>query len=158
MNFVLRRLQLWGVNIQRREMVDFTENLEAMDGDEIGMLVACANHQRVVLRETKGWDLLYPAILCATRPDLPALVAGAIKDLQKQGKQPFAAGLMVWLHTLRSMETLELRKEGRLLWAQLQRGFPHAERSALSLIGLTGVVFRLEGVGLFPDGLEPTPR
>jgi hypothetical protein len=152
----LKNLLLRGVvATQRREMIAFTTNLSAMDAEEIGLVVACANHQRLLMLENSGWDFNYPAVLADHPSNIPVLLGNAIIELQRQGRPQLAAGIWVWVHTLRAFRLLELRQDGRDLWRQLARGFPFVDSAADGAALLFGQRFRTEGAGVFPDGLTP---
>lgn len=158
MGWLTNKIGNWALETQRREIASFVTNMRAMDGAEIGLVAACANHQRLLILEAKGWDLRYPALLADHPANVPLVIGNVIRDLQRQGKQPLAAGMMVWLHTVRSMQWLELRQLGRDMWGELARGFPYVEESANSFFELTGYRFETDDACDFPDGLSPMPR
>jgi len=92
--------------------------------------VACATDWRHKLHD-EGCDLLDPSICLAKDPMITFRLSNAIGKLQRSGNPQLAAGLMVWVHTLRAMTRPELRTLGRAMWRELERGFPHVEEAAL---------------------------
>jgi hypothetical protein len=50
-------------------------------------------------------------------------ISRLVRTFQTENEYIDAAGAMVWLHTLRSLNIPELRFLGRQLWQQLERGF-----------------------------------
>jgi hypothetical protein len=79
-----------------------------------------------------------------------------VKHCQSTGQQSDAAGVMVWLFTLRCGAALELRQRGRELWKELQRGYPHVKEAADSLGALSGKTINIDGFDRVPIGLEPS--
>lgn len=146
----------WATGRQRKELTDFVQNLRAMDGTEIGMVLAMATAYRHDLAR-RGVDLLQPAILLAADPGITFTLARTIQQHQKHGEMSLSAALMVWVHTLRATSRLELRQLGRDMWRELERGFPHAIENSMSLMALTGQTANIEGYDQFPDGLTPDP-
>lgn len=155
-NWLGKKIGEWATNTQREEMGKFVDLLKGMDGEEIGMLVAVATHMRHEL-ESEGHHLLDPIIYTSQNPKICALLNGLIGSLQKEGKTPDAAALMVWLHTSRAGQTAELRSLGRAIWGELQRGFIHASSAAKSFEALAGVRLNTSGFDSFPIGLTPVP-
>jgi hypothetical protein len=62
---------------------------------------------------------------------------------------------MVWLHSIRSSETPEIRVRGREMWAELERGIPHADDGADGF-RLLGVNLDIDGAERIPENLTPT--
>jgi hypothetical protein len=128
-----------------------------MNSDEIGMVVAQATHMRIDYLERLEVDLLEPSVAFEQDPYLLVTLSKTIGDFQKNGQMNDAAAMMIWLHTLRSMATFEVRPHGRELWRQLARGFPHVAENATFLRKDLGVWINYEGYDEIPRGLEPEP-
>ncbi len=152
------KIQNWSKRIIRREMDEFVGRLRALDASELGMIVACAADQRHRLERFFPINLLAPSATIVSVPEAPVELRKLIAAAQHRGDFVAAAGLMVWLHTLRAMLDIDLRQGGRDMWRELARGFPHCEDAAHGVFDLTGMIYEIAGYDLFPDGLSPTPR
>ena len=134
----------------------FISGLRSADGEELGMVVAFATDWRRTIAQS-GIDLLYPDQCIRDDPFISYKLAKKIGYLQKAGKPEIASGLMVWVHTLRSIHSLELRPNGREMWGELERGFAWVEVSAEILARIKGFPLDVHGYNSFPDGLTPKP-
>jgi hypothetical protein len=154
MGWISRRLGDWACRVQARELKSFVDNLRAMDGQELGLVVATATHIRHQCEK-----LGYPVFNLWTDEikncDLAIALNRIIKEKQKKGQLTDAAALMIWLHSVRARQRLELRQLGRDMWRELERGFPWAENHPVFL--LTNVDCNLNGFNDFPPGLTPYP-
>lgn len=151
-------IQKWGNKKQLKEINEFNHGLKSMDDDEIALGVAMATHQRHLLDELYGWDLSMPVLCWKKDFDASLKLSRAIEELQKAGKQPVAAGVMVWLHTLRAMApsaTFELRASARYMWSQLQRGFPLVPQAASNARIMWNASMNIADFEMIPDGLSP---
>ena len=155
--FLKKKILDKAVAIQVKEISDFNLNLSRMNSDEIGMGVAQATHIRHNFQERLGVNLLEPSVALLQDASLPLAINKTIQEFQKNGNMTDAAGMMIWLHTLRSMGEFEVRPHGRELWKQLARGFPHVTESALNFEMVSGVALNFEGYNEIPQGLEPNP-
>jgi hypothetical protein len=152
-----RMFEKWAVSRQESELQQFVERLQSVNGDELGLVAAMATHLRHNIEREFGVRLLFPVTAIRQRPDLPIALNRLIRDFQRQGGQPLAAGVMVWLHSLRAMSPAgspRLRNLGRAMWDELERGFDHVAWAKLSAIQMTGDVLNTDGVANRPDGLE----
>lgn len=148
----------WAVAAQRRELEEFVARLKALDGHELGLILAMATHQRHVFLSAKGWQLIYPAALVDQPQNVPMQLAEIIKTLQGQGRPDIAAGVMVWLHTVRALQSPDLKQFGREMWGQLERGTPFCEEAAAIFSKMPGGSEILTvGFDPFPEGLSPKP-
>lgn len=155
MGWLSNKVLGWATRSQRAELAEFISRLHAMDGSEIGLIVACATNHRHVLATHNGWDLLNPATLEIADPMIALKLGDIVRSLQGKGRPELAAGTMVWLHTVRAASNLDLRQSGREMWRELSRGFDHAEEAAVDFATLTGHVFDTHGYDTFPAGLTP---
>lgn len=151
-----RLVRNWAVRRQRAEMSQFADFLSAMDGKEIGMVVACATHVRHQL-ENEGTMLLFPQLEIQKDPMVTARLSRMVEIMQKEKRPRDAAAVMVWVHTLRAMSCLELRMLGRKIWKELSRGFPHVEWAADVVEEMVGKPCNVGGYEQFPGGLTPEP-
>jgi len=151
-----RMFNSWAGKRQAKEIRAFVENLRVMDGDELGMVVACATDCRNRIGD-KGFNLLEPALCRAKDPMIAFQLSSELNALQRAGNSLQVAGLMVWVHTLRATDRLELRSHGRNMWRELSRGFPHVEDGAIGARLMTGMRLDTRGSDQFPSGLTPDP-
>lgn len=159
MSWLGNKIGGWATKVQRKELSDFVDRMRPLDGHEIGMILAMTTHQRHALDDLKGWNLLYPALL-ADRVDNPAFQLNQIiQHLQRDGKPHVAVGVMVWLHSIRALQSPDLRQLGRDMWGQLQRGMPYCEEAAEDFQFVPGGgPLNIDGFEEFPDGLSPQPK
>lgn len=159
MSWLANKIGGWATKVQQKELTDFVQRMRALDGSELGMILAMATHQRHLLERAKGWNLLSPSLL-ADQPENFALVLNqTIQQLQREGKPHVAVGVMAWLHSIRAVQSPDLRQLGRDMWAQLARGMPFCEESAASFsLVAGGPELDTRGYEQFPDGLSPQPR
>ena len=127
------------VDSQRDDLTRFVESLRGQSSSELAALILVAT----VVRLTVDSRTLPIALLegLSNNPDdllSPVLLTRLIKDLQRQGSLPQAAGAMIWLHSARAILQPELRLLGRQMWAELVRGIPHVNDARLDLMSLTG--------------------
>jgi len=146
----------WALKKQKKELTAFTSNLQAVDGPELGLVVAIATHLRHQL-EIDGHNILDPINYFSIRPEFPYFLSTTIIQFQKERRTQEAAGLMIWLHTFRSAARLELRALGRNMWKELERGFPYVEEGAAGYRVMMGIDLNVEGAESFPLGLTPEP-
>ncbi|RWE67258.1 hypothetical protein [Mesorhizobium sp.] len=147
----------WSTNVQKRELAEFVARLRAMDGSELGMVVACATNHRHLVAKTRGWNLLEPALCEMQEPALALKIGQLIKDLQAKNRPELAVGFFVWLHSVRAANNPDLRQLGRDMWNELGRGFKHVEDSAEGFETVTGFEFNTAGYDAYPAGLTPSP-
>jgi hypothetical protein len=144
----------WAEKRQRKEIQSFIHNLRAMDGPELGSVVAVATDIRHKL-EVDSHVLMDPINYFAVNPGFLYLLSSTTIKLQKQNKLTEAAGMMVWVHTFRAAARLELRGLGREMWKELERGFLYIDESVSGFAVLTGNILNTEDANSFPIGLAP---
>lgn len=137
-------------------MESFTRHLRAMDGPELGLVVAVATHVRHQL-EALNHSPSDPILYVAQNPGYPLFLRKRAVQLQKDQRPQDAAAFMIWLHTARAGLRLELRMQGRDMWKELSRGFPHVLEASTSFYLASGVLLNTEGACEFPIGLTPEP-
>lgn len=111
-----------------------------------------------------NYKILNPALEFLNDPSLLIKLGSGIKEKQKAEEYLFAAGLMVWLHTIRSVGHPSLRVLGRSLWEQLARGMPYvpelmSEGMIVRLLEdlYPSMALDIDGYEQFPEGLTPSP-
>lgn len=148
-----RKGQLAILRTMNEDIDRFLVSLEGMDAEAIGMVVACATHWRNVFSKD-GINLREPMMEGRRNPMLAFEINRMIAQAQKADPS-MAAGLMVWLHTIRAVTYPELRLKGRRLWGQLRRGFEFAQGGANDLHQLSGRVLDATGHDQIPADLNP---
>lgn len=156
MGIFVRWFAKWAVGAQKKELQSFVSALSAMDGQEVGFVLAIATHQRNQM-ETSGFRLMDPIIDYPMDPSVTFRLLRIIKEYQRAGQPSDAAGTMVWLHTMRVGAQHELRPLAREMWRQLERGMPHVMRAAAEIYALTHNFPDTTGSDRFPSGLTPDP-
>jgi len=135
------------------QLASWLKMLETADGEELALTVVFATHFRnEIARE--GLDLRYPTQVLIQDPNVIQNLITSIHQLQASGQEPMAAGLMVWVHTLRASKDLEVRPFGRRMWAALSRSFPYVEQTALAC----APELDIGGYDTIPEGLHPQPK
>lgn len=134
-------------------MEDFVRKFEAVDSEEIGLPVAIATSLRHHFHDRAGVDFGSPTLCVLQDPYIAVKLARLIKQYQKAGDYPEALGLMVWLHSIRAMIEPDLRDQGRAIWRQLKRGFPHVPSCVVEYVAVTGRSLDIRGFDMVPDGL-----
>jgi hypothetical protein len=152
-----RKAELAIVKSAKEDIDRFISMVRGISAEEVGLVVATATHYRNALAK-EGIDLLHPMKAEELDPAIAVKIRRAITAAQKEDPAG-ATGWMVWLHTLRAANILEIRFEGRLLWSELSRGFPHVEHQAneFALFFLNHPL-EIDGYGSIPQGLEPDER
>lgn len=157
MNWFARKFQSWAVGVQEREAREYLTKLSVMDSDEIaGVVVMVAEFRREFIKRN-NIDLIDPASAVQLKPNLAIEIGSVIKDLQRNNASFFAAGVMVWLHSVRAQHSLEVRAVVRQIWGELERGFPFAEAMAIDMKWQGIPVSPYLEFDVFPAGLTPKP-
>jgi hypothetical protein len=112
-----------------------------MSDEELGLVAAQVARTSAAMNE-EGIDLHDPHATLLKRPRILWDLTTAVIELQKQGRQVQAPGLLVWVHTLRAEARLELRYLAKEMWQQLERGFPSAEDAAVQYASIFGGEWR----------------
>jgi hypothetical protein len=155
MQWLKAAIQRWSAEKRGRDLDDFIEMIRGMDYSEVALVLLLANDFRLRFSVAGGRDLHSPAEVLASDP-LACLHANhAITKFQKQRAFHDAAGVMVWLHTLRSIEEPRLRARGRILWTELAKSFDRLDQAASAYLKDTGRELYRSGAEIIPEGLEP---
>ncbi len=152
------------ISTMKSDMNRFIQILTGMDDTAIGSLVVGANWVRKNL-EQHGQ---IPENILTIGPVMDTLkcnkasleISKAIKNHQQQGNNHLASFMMVWMHSLRALSSLELVPVGKEMWVELKRGFIHIESGfdtvqlLSSTLGLDISESILEECNFIPTGLE----
>lgn len=142
---------------QRREMTVWIDNLAQLNSDEVASLLCVATHMRHQMAQLRPINLLDPGVVRALDPSAIMWMHGLIQGMQKDGRPTDAAGVMVWLFTLRAIGDPALRGLGRRLWRELARGIPKVPDAEVSYWVATKILLNVEGYASIPIGLEAEP-
>ena len=156
MGWLASRFNRWASDKQQGELTSFIANLRAMDGAEIGYVLAIATHIRHGM-QGDGHNVMDPIVYSAQNPTFALYLSRMIVGAQKQGRNVEAAALMIWLHTMRAGIRIELRTLGRELWSQLERGFPFVEQAVAGGLPIAATRPNVTDASQFPAGFTPTP-
>jgi len=162
--FFKNKVRDLSVSAMETDMDRFTKMLKGMEGSALGGLVVGATWVRKNLEQNGQ----IPNNILSIGPVMDTLqcnlasteISRAIKNHQKQGNNHLAAYMMVWMHSLRSLSSLELIPAGKNMWIELERGFPHTEtgfetiKFLASDLGLDISAKILEECEFIPSGLE----
>lgn len=153
MGWLSRKLMSWGAKSQKSEIADLVQRLAGLDSSEVSMMVVAAAEWRNRLAESEGLDLLQPGAVLVQHPKLTFILSRTVQKLQGSCDFAAAAGLIIWVHSLRAMTDPLLRADGRAMWRELERGFPHVLQTTAELEAITGRSMKIEGWQAVPNGL-----
>ena len=141
------------------ELSEFLRRMFEVDGTALGMTaVQAAQFAAFLYADTDGKiDLRSPRAALASRPGLLGELTEIVIQLQRAGHESEAAGIIVWVNTLRAELMPELRPPVKQMWSLIsQRGFPHADEEATSYAEIAGrplssnnIIFRV-----VPEGCD----
>jgi hypothetical protein len=152
-DWLKRKVQIKAVQAAEEDIERFLKGLRGSRIEELAMITAVATHWRIVFA-TQDIDLLDPVEAERKKPVLLMQINLLIKEVQRE-KPSMAAGLMVWLHTVRAANMPEIRAQGREMWTELAKSF-HEVRSAAEMFEtVTGVQLYTKDPTHIPIGLEP---
>lgn len=139
------------------EMMPYLRQLNDASDEEVAFLYLTALSYRNVLKRTAGIDLFNPQEAIEKNKVMAIQIGAQIRDRQKSTLYVSAAGLKVWLFTIRCVMHDELRPVGVALWRQLPRGFPYVRALAEQIYETAGIQNDITDLGAVPLGFEP-PR
>lgn len=133
-----QKIRNWATDSQRDQMQRFVISLRGQTASELGTVVVIATIVRLTVDERTLPVTLLEGLAHGERElAAPLFLNHLIRQLQKQGSLPQAAGAMVWLHSARAIITPELRLLGREMWRELERGFANIDEARIDLMLLT---------------------
>lgn len=161
-NWLRRKIRNAGAKAGAEDLDRFVLSLKGQSDDDLSMLVALATLLRGNFRSqgylpdrALGVGMPLPEEEMA---EFQLKISKVFRIFQEGKQQTDAAGTMVWLHSLRALNYPELRLQGRMMWAELQRGFDGAETALEDVCQITGKSvppLAREELRFIPDGLEP---
>ena len=162
--WLLDRMRGRALSSGLREVERFVRALEAMEDEELGVLVAVIAAVRANF-ETQG--VLPEGLFADTAlPSVEALGVHQMKinrvarQFARMGRKTDSAAAMVLSYSLRCLNVPELRPLGRRMWAALGRGFAFAEEALRDGEEERGAPFPARVWKEWRDipvGLEPEP-
>ena len=147
-----RKAELKIISTMEEDINRLILGLKGGSPSEVGMVVVFTNHWRNVLEKQFNWNLDHPDLVALAEIGVAFRINRMARTVQKE-EPATAAGLMVWLHTIRASETPEIRVLGREMWAQLARGIPYAEEAADGIFHVFGIRLNTTGVQRIPTNL-----
>lgn len=152
------------ISSMKSDMSRFIEMLKGMDDTALGALIVGATWVRKNLEQHGQIPenvLTLGPVMDTLKCNMASLeISKAIKNHQQQGNNHLASFMMVWMHSLRSLSALELVPLGKVMWNELERGFPHTKTGfetvkLLSIsLGLDISENVLDECNFIPAGLE----
>jgi hypothetical protein len=153
MGWLRQNIENWTSGARLRELHDFTEKAKNHTDMELGTVVAMATACRLIFQRAYSVDLLNPPVALAQMPFLALEIGRHIKAAQAERNFAVASGMMVWLHTVRAVETMELLPAANDMWSQLSRGFPYVQDAAALHVKLGGRIELDEKFAVIPAGI-----
>ena len=138
-NWFKRKIQRAAVKEAREDLESFIFSLKGVSDEELGMVVAGATVIRLQLGRT-GSLPEYALALPSPDDDTATIqyhLGRLVRELQKTNETAKAAGVMVWLHSMRALTYPEVRILGRQMWKELQRGIPYAPEALEDFAAVT---------------------
>ncbi len=151
--FILNR----SADIAANEIKRFNTSLSGMDGRTISGIVIFAHNYRKILLEQNNIDLNELSIEVSRDTYLSLKILNEIKEFQKYSMEAQATGLMVWVHSLRSVSFPENRILGRQMWGHLKRDMDDKDLidAGIDYEMMTGNKVDLDGTNIIPHELNP---
>lgn len=126
-SFFKGKVQRWQAKQQREELVYFVDMLKGTDMLARAMVVAAATDFRNVVMQTpeflneqaRGTEVLF--------------LHDAYRAAQKSNMGQIAAGIAVWIHTLRAEKEISNLFIAKEMWGLLAASFADVEEAALDL-------------------------
>lgn len=116
--------------LARRDLDEFLLQLRGLGAAERGLVAAqAADFCRFMYG--RGLDLRWPALALQVHPTVETEIAQTIVEQQQRGRGLALPGPMVWAHTLRAINRLELMAGAKEMWCIVARGFDRAELAAI---------------------------
>lgn len=143
------KLQRWTAKEQREELVYFIDMLKGAEIGARAMVVAAATDFRNTVMES-------PEFLKARAGGLDVIfLVKTYQSAQKMNLQHIAAGIAVWIHTLRAEKEISNRHVAKEMWALLASSFDEVEEAAdmMALI-MGGREPNIDGYDQIPIGFD----
>jgi hypothetical protein len=134
------------------EMMPYLRELSGTSDEGVAHVYLAALSYRNIYNKTAGIDLFNPQEAIEKNKAIALHIGAQIRDFQRSTLYVSAAGLKMWLFTIRSVMHDELRPLGVALWRQFPRGFPHVCAIAEEVYQTTGVRNDITDFGMVPMG------
>jgi len=147
LGFFKGKVQRWAAKQQREELVYYVDMLKGTDTLARAMVVAAATDFRNVVMQSpeflkeqaRGTEIMF--------------LHDAYKVAQKSNMGQIAAGIAVWIHTLRAEKEISNLFIAKEMWSLLAASFDEVEEAALDLaIFMGGRLLDIEGYDRIPVG------
>jgi hypothetical protein len=147
--FFKGKLQRWRAKQQREELVYYIDMLKGAETAARAMVVAAATDFRNTVMDS-------PEFLKAQAEGTEMLLLHeAYRSAQKMNLQQIAAGIAVWIHTVRAEKELSNRYIAKEMWTLLAASFDEMEEAAEMLALFIGArELNIEGYDRIPCGFE----
>ncbi len=142
---------------QERDVKSFLSIIKSMDGREVALVALFANNFRQEFEKETRVDLHDPMLAYDNDPGIVLELSMKARRFQKSGRNPAAASVMVWVHTLRGAADPHLRKYSREVWGELERGFEYVGEASAMLLFEERMMISTDGATDFPIGFTPRP-
>jgi hypothetical protein len=145
--FFTGKLQRWRAKQQREELVYYVDMLKGAEIEARAMVVAAATDFRNVVmkspeflkEEAAGTEVMF--------------LHEAYRAAQKSDMGQIAAGIAVWIHTVRAEKELSNRYIAKEMWSLLAASFDEVEEAAESLrLFMGGRRLDITGYDRIPHG------
>jgi hypothetical protein len=149
LQFFKGKVQRWAAKQQREELVYYIDMLKGADVGARAMVVAAATDFRNVVMRT-------PEFLKAQADGTEIMFLHQMyKSAQQSNMQQIAAGIAVWIHTLRAEKELSNRYIAKEMWNLLASSFDEVEDAAEMLaLFMGGRDLNIDGYNCIPVGFE----
>ena len=134
----------------RKELEKLLNGLKGANDREIAMTLAITHMHRVNMQDS-GLSILEilngMPISTHDNVQICTVLRQMILDCQSVQRQDLAVGLMVWLHSIRAADMIEMRYLARQMWQELSRGINLAKEQfdALDDLGLLSLTQDISG-------------
>lgn len=148
--FFKGKLQRWRAKQQREELQYYVDMLKGADIGARAMVVATATDFRNTVMGS-------PQFLKAQAEGTEVLFLHQnYRSAQKMNLQQIAAGIAVWIHTLRAEKEVSNRYIAKEMWALLSSSFDEVGEAAEMLASfMGGRELDIRGYDRIPYGFEP---
>jgi len=136
------------------EMMPYLRQLSSCSDEDVASIYLAALAFRNIYKRASGIDLFFPHETIEKHKTIALEIGAHIRDAQKSTLYVSAAGLKMWLFTIRSVMHDELRPVGVALWREIPRGFPYVRTAAEEGYDHTGVRIDLTDCGMVPRGFQ----
>ena len=146
-SFFKGKVQRWAAKQQREELVYYVDMLKGADTGARAMVVAAATDFRNVIMAT-------PEFLKAQADGTEIMFLHQMyRSAQQSNLQQIAAGIAVWIHTLRAEKELSNRYIAKEMWSLLASSFDEVEDAAEMLaLFMGGRDLNIDGYDRIPVG------